>query len=128
MPPSHSPPFPTIPQAEVHIPSTIEYRTPKHFTPADPVNILATLGGFFLSIGVCAGGFFLLGFTANYRTGGKPIYLLLVAIAVIAVIIFGSVFGDREGLRGFKPALFIGLALGMMALGPCGFCYLISLH
>ena len=112
--------------AVVELP-TLDYRGPRRvYSTSEPANIGAVIGGFLLAIGVCAGGFVLLGSTFGDNPG-KPFYLLLVILAVIGVIVAAAMLSGRPGWKGFGLAVTVGLMLGLLALGPCGFCYLISM-
>jgi len=119
-------------RAVVQMPESLDYRGPMRYRqqPAgEPTNYWAAVAGFFLAIGVCAGGFFLLimGLSMNASTkGAKALPLVLVVIAISLVVFAGWYFGRRPGWRGFMPGVAIGLGLGLMALGPCGFCYFIG--
>jgi hypothetical protein len=84
-------------------------------------------GGFFTSIGVCAACFILLGATVGYQPKEAHILFLGVALAAVVGLILLSVSMHRKAdWRGFGPGVTVGLVLGMMALGPCGFCYLMT--
>ena len=89
----------------------------------------AVAAGFFSSIGVCAVGFFILGSTADTRgRGGGPSHALILSAVVLMVVAF-IVATVRLGgrWRGFGPGATAGLCLGMLALGPCAACYLLTL-
>jgi ribosomal protein S27E len=128
-----------VPSASVQLSAeanlrSLDYRIPAQFRgpPREPTNYLAAIGGFFLAIGVCIGGIILLVASlagASHATSphGNLVYLIVVVLAVAGVIWAAARFGRRPGWRGFIPGVTIGLTLGMLALGPCGFCYLISL-
>jgi hypothetical protein len=89
----------------------------------------AFAGGFFAALGVCAGGFFLLGATIDSRNSvSGMIFLVIVVIAVIATITMGVFIGRRRSMLGFTQGVAVGMCLGLLALGPCAFCYLMTLH
>lgn len=108
----------------------LEYGVPQRaYRPAATAGAVAA--GFFSAIGVCAAGFLILGFTSDLggsrRTGPNYNALILagVVIAVIAFIVLAVRVSGRW--RGFGPGSIAGLSLGLMALGPCAACYLLTL-
>jgi hypothetical protein len=107
------------------IPPPLTYRT--YQQESDGRIGLRFAGGFFTSIGVCAACFVLLGVTVDFQP--KPAHIIFLGIALTAVVglILLSVSMHRKAdWRGFGPGVTVGLVLGMMALGPCGFCYLMT--
>ena len=121
------PPAPRYPSDAV-----LSYRTPQ---PSEPTNYVAATGGFFSAIGLCAGGFFLLAATSGMGSqtssgaakSERGFFLLLVIAAVIGFMIAAPVLAQRKGWKGFGLGATIGLVLGLLALGPCAFCYLMTL-
>jgi ribosomal protein S27E len=113
------------------------YQAPYQYspTPTEPTSAAAAAGGFFASIALCAAGFFLLAATSGLSrpssTAGMPatrgFFLLIVVAAVITYMIGIPAMARRPGWKGFGTGATIGLTLGMLALGPCAFCYLITL-
>lgn len=109
-------------------PAVLEYRR-----PVPPGRAAATAGavvaGFFSAIAVCGLGFFTLGSTvdlsASRRPGVHAIILAAVVLLVIAFIVAAVRVSGRW--RGFGPGAIAGMCLGMMALGPCAACYLMTL-
>ena len=84
-------------------------------------------GGFFTAIGVCAACFILLAATVDFQPKEAHIIFLGTALAAVVGLIMLSVSTHRKPTwRGFGPGVTVGLVLGMMALGPCGFCYLMT--
>jgi hypothetical protein len=86
------------------------------------------VSGFFSSLLVCAGGFTLLAATfqgVSGQSGGNLIYLLAVIFSIVGLIWMATRINRR--LSGFLLGSTIGLCLGMLALGPCAFCYLLTL-
>jgi hypothetical protein len=126
------PPLPAATRAMVELPEMLDYRTAPHYrqmAPVEPTNYWAAVGGFFLALGVCAGGFYLLIMSLAASSSAKGLSalpLVLIAIAIGLVVYAGVYFGKKKGWRGFMPGIAIGLGLGLMVLGPCGFCYLIG--
>jgi hypothetical protein len=128
------PPLPTA-QPVPGRPGVLEYNAPPRLSPAkaQAMSIAAFAGGFFAAIIVCGLGFLLLAVTVDGgssrgRSGGTPlnaVYLAAVVVAVIATATFAGILNRRPGWRGFGPGAAVGLGLGMLALGPCAFCYLL---
>lgn len=91
----------------------------------------AVAGGFFSAIAVCGLGFLVLGSTADYsgrRSAGGNYNALILAAVVLAVIVFIVMTVRISGRwRGFGPGATAGLCLGLLALGPCAACYLLTL-
>jgi hypothetical protein len=84
--------------------------------------------GFFAALGVCACGFALLAATIdNRRNGLGGLYLLVVFAGVAAVIVCAGIINRNPRRRGILPGVILGTILGMIALGPCAFCYLMTL-
>lgn len=132
------PPLPTA-QPVPGRPGVLEYNPPPRLSPAkaQAMSLAAFAGGFFAAIVVCGLGFFLLAATVEMNSRGGPsasgsglraIYLGLVVIGVIATATFGGILNGRPGWRGFGPGIATGLGLGMLALGPCALCYLMTLQ
>ena len=121
-----APPVPAEPGG----PAVLEYGVPRR--PARPaVTVGAVTGGFFSAIGVCALGFFILATTVSAGSRGsgqhgQVQYLSLVAAMVLIYVVM--VPGISIRWRGFAPGAIAGLCLGMLALGPCAACYLLSLQ
>jgi hypothetical protein len=92
----------------------------------------AVAGGFFSALGVCAAGFLILAYTADMKGGSTrqthDTHTLILGGVVMLVIGFlvATVFVSRRW-RGFGPGAAAGLCLGLLALGPCAACYLLTL-
>jgi hypothetical protein len=109
-------------------PRQLEYRT---FRPEDKKRSIRAgpfILGFFAAIAVAFGCFMLLGATFDTRSGGNIAYLLLVVLAITGLCILGSRLNKKDAMVGFAPGCATGLILGMLALGPCAFCYLMTIH
>jgi hypothetical protein len=96
----------------------------------EPVRTGWFVSGFFSSLLVCAAGFLLLAASLANGSGqsmnnGNILYLLAVIISVVGLMWMATRINRR--LRGFLLGATIGLCLGMLALGPCAFCYLLTL-
>jgi hypothetical protein len=117
------------PPGLVEFPATLDYQPPPAYrqrTP-QPTNYLAATGGFFLAIGICAACFFFLAWSFDYsssRRSHRILPLLLVIACLTLAVVSLPKLGRRPGWSGFNSAIIIGFVLGMLALGPCGFCYL----
>jgi hypothetical protein len=91
----------------------------------------AVLAGFFSAIGVCALGVYILTITAGNpgRSGSahnsNVAYLGGVVMMVLLYII--GMVPVSQRWRGFLPGAISGLCLGMLALGPCAACYLLTI-
>ena len=133
--PAMQPPPLPIAQPVTGRPGVLEYNPPPRLSPAkaQAMSIAAFTGGFFAAIAVCGLGFLLLAFTVDggpgrSHGGGAPVralYLVVVIVAVIATAMLAATLNRRPGWRGFGPGAVVGLGLGMLALGPCAFCYLL---
>ncbi len=108
------------------IPGALPYRpTPDE---DDGRTGLRFAGGFFTAIGVCAGCFILLAATVGIEPkSAHVLFLCIVLAAVIGLSALATSVRQNPSWRGFGPGVTVGLVLGMMALGPCGFCYLMTL-
>jgi hypothetical protein len=80
---------------------------------------------------VCALGFLILGSTVemnNSRRSGVNVHAIILAGVVFMVITFMVMTARLSGRwRGFGPGAAAGLVLGLLALGPCAACYLMTL-
>ena len=122
------PPFPGPGGATV-----LGYGTPRR-APRPAATPGAVAAGFFGAVGVCAAGFFTLAATADFNPGGfqrapgRNYNSLILAAVVILVIVFIVLAVRVSGRwRGFGPGAAAGLCLGMLALGPCAACYLLTI-
>jgi hypothetical protein len=109
----------------------LEYGLPRG-PSRPPATAGAVAAGFFSAIGVCAAGFYVLAVTANWNGGSASskhdLHAMILAGVVIAVLGFIGVtvhVGIRW--RGFAAGAIAGLCMGMLALGPCAACYLLTL-
>jgi hypothetical protein len=113
------------------VPAMLNYSSVRRQPRAvEPVRAGWFISGFFASLLVCAGGFVLLGVTVDMNSnsqfkGGNFLCLLLVIASVAGLIWMATRINRR--LKGFLLGATIGLCLGMLALGPCAFCYLLTL-
>lgn len=108
------------------IPAGLSYRSASD--EGDGRTGLRFAGGFFTAIGVCAGCFILLAATVDYQPKAAHIVFLgIVLAAVVGLILLTTSVRRNPSWRGFGPGVTVGLVLGLMALGPCGFCYLMTL-
>jgi hypothetical protein len=125
---SESGPAPS-PLPDVTGPSMLQYRTAGG-ADRPRATAGAVAAGFFSAIGVCAVGFLILLATAETSSirahaSHNALYLAGVVVLVIAFIIASVNISWRW--RGFAPGAIAGLCLGMLALGPCAACYLMTL-
>jgi hypothetical protein len=96
--------------------------------PQRRVSVLAFLGGFIMAIVIG-----IICFYALVATGEKTsVTTRRMVFAGMVVVIVGLIFAAmqlrrRPGWAGFGRGVAIGLALAMMALGPCAACYVMTL-
>jgi hypothetical protein len=108
------------------IPGTLSYQRAQDRN--DGPTVLRFTGGFFTAIGVCAGCVILLGATVDFQPkSAHVLFLGIVLAAVVGLILLTTSVRRIPGWSGFGLGVTVGLVLGMMALGPCGFCYLMTL-
>ena len=127
------PPVPApaaLPRDDRAASGVLEYGTPR--PPRRPATAGAVTAGFFSAVGVCAAGFVVLLLSAEATTGSRrsanDYNALILAGVVVAVLLYIAAtvrFSRRWG--GFAPGAIAGLVLGLMALGPCAACYLLTL-
>ena len=124
-PPERSAPQPPGPRE----PPVLPYRAPRLDTP--PQRPGSSIGpfviGFFAALGVCAGGFLLLGYTFEVSQALRWLNFLVVCAAVIGLFVVRYPLQQRFGFSGFGRGVTVGVILGMMALGPCAGCYFLRL-
>ena len=87
----------------------------------------AATSGFFAAIGICAAGFFILAETIQSTSGVGLAYLATIGASIVVFCIMAARLNKRSGMYGFGQGAALGMVLGMLALGPCAFCYLITL-
>jgi hypothetical protein len=90
----------------------------------------AFAGGFFSALAVCGLGILVLSATVdvssqNSGRNNNALFLVGVVVMVVSFIVASVRFAGRW--RGFGPGAAVGLVLGLMALGPCAACYLMTL-
>jgi len=95
--------------------------------PPEPTNPFAAVGGFFAALGVCAAGFFTLGFTVDAYKGMHGLILLGVVTFVLLFAFSTPGLSNRPKWRGYGRGVMIGMCLGLLALAPCAFCYTMTL-
>jgi hypothetical protein len=106
---------------------TLDYRAPDFMRADNGGRERKFMGGIFLALGICGADVVLLAATAD--SGSRPLNTLcLTAVvgAVIGVMFAGWNLNRRPGWRGFGAGVLVGIGFGMLALGPCGFCYLFT--
>lgn len=110
-------------------PVVLDYGRPRKSPPVG-----ATAGGvaagFFSAIVVCGLGFLVLASTVDLGSRKTAVNhnALILATVVISVVLFMILtFRIAGRWRGFGPGATAGLVLGLMALGPCAACYLMTL-
>jgi hypothetical protein len=108
-------------------PPLLPYSQYRPGPPPPPTNPLAAVGGFFAAIGVCAAGFFALAATVNGYKGSHGLILLGVVTFVLLFTFSTPGLAHRPKWRGYGRGVMIGMCLGLLALGPCAFCYTMTL-
>jgi len=107
---------------------TLDYRRPRAYQRGrEPMGVGAVTGGLFASLGVCATGFFVLLGTLDLPREQHANILLGVVLMVLMFIFAAPYFASRRGWRGFGLGATIGMVLGLLALGPCAFCYTMTI-
>jgi hypothetical protein len=90
--------------------------------------VLAFLGGFIMAIVIGIICFYALVATGDRTSVGTRRMVFAGMVAVIVGLIFGALqLRRRPGWAGFGRGVAIGLALALMALGPCAACYVMTL-
>ena len=103
----------------------LSYRSPAH---EQHTSAGAFVGGFFAALGLCGLGVLILGSTVEGVPDNAHGPILISVIAgVIAYIFICIPLAARPGWRGFGRGTLIGMILGMLALGPCAFCYTMTI-
>lgn len=128
-----APPKATAPSSDLPPPlptadgrSVLEYGG---HTGRRPVTVAAVAAGFFSAVGVCAAGLIILALSAGSTGSSGHNYNALILAAVVVVVVLFIVSTNRTSRRwpGYGPGATAGLVLGLMALGPCAACYLMTL-
>jgi hypothetical protein len=92
------------------------------------VSVLAFLGGFITAIAIGIICFYALEATGERTSVTTRRMVFAGMVAVIVGLIFAAIqLRRRAGWAGFGRGVAIGLALAMMALGPCAACYMLTL-
>ena len=113
----------TLPPAPMRGGGVLEYQQSR-----SPVSVLAFLGGFIMAIVIGIICFFALVATGE-RTSVQTRRLVFSGMVIVIVgLIFAAInLRKRPGWTGFGRGVAIGLALALMALGPCAACYILTL-
>jgi len=93
-----------------------------------PVSVLAFIGGFIIAIVIGAICFYALVATGD-RTKVETRRLVFAGMVIVITGLIIAAINLRRvpGWTGFGRGVAIGLALAMMALGPCAACYVLTL-
>ena len=105
----------------------LEYRTARGY--GGGVSAVATTGGCFAAIAICATGFAVLAGPAHGNQAASHQFILLGVFAlVLGFAIFSARIGKhRPRWRGFGLGAAIGLGFGLLALAPCALCYMMTI-
>src|SRR2546421_8483572 len=96
--------------------------------PQRRVSVLAFLGGFIMAIVIGIICFYALVATGDRTSVTTRRIVFAGMVAVVVGLIIGAIqLRRRPGWAGFGRGVAIGLALAMMALGPCAACYVMTL-
>jgi hypothetical protein len=132
-----SPPAPTPEGAAPSVPpepgrpAVLEYGLPRG-PSRPPATAGAVAAGFFSAIGVCAAGFYVLAITADWSGGSASAKhsghaMILAGVVILVIGFLGVVVRVGVRWRGLVAGATAGLCLGLLALGPCAACYLLTL-
>jgi hypothetical protein len=95
--------------------------------PEESARIGPFAGGFFAALGVCAAGFIALLATIELEPKVlHPLVLVVVIVGVAGMSIVNGIVARKPGFKGYGAGAITGMVLGLMALGPCGLCYLMT--
>jgi hypothetical protein len=88
----------------------------------------AFVSGFFVALGLCAGCVVLMAATFDAKSSAQKgtvhtIVIVAIVIAIAGLIVLSRILAKRNIWIGFGRGIAIGLALGLMAVGPCALCY-----
>jgi hypothetical protein len=98
-----------------------------HRAQREPARLGAFALGFFAALGICAAGFLALAATVDLKPKSlHPLLLTGVIVGVAGGFILNGVVARRIGGRGYGAGTITGMILGLMALAPCGLCYLMT--
>lgn len=106
-----------------------EQGTPADERPSTARMVFHFFAGFVVAQILCAGGLFLLAMTLDPINSMGADFKLPMRIAVAGftvAVVFGALVGAALLRRRFPlllPGSIVGTVLGMLALGPCAFCY-----
>jgi hypothetical protein len=99
----------------------------RRYKSKQKVSLGAFALGFFAAIGFGAIAFYVMGFTFERDTvsTGERRLIFILLLAVMIGLIFGAMrIGKNPRFNGIGRGVAIGLALAMMAVGPCALCYI----
>ena len=120
---------PAPPPVEPRETPVLPYRAPRLDTPTQRPgsSVGPFIIGFVASLGVCVGGFMLLGLTFEVSQPLRWVSFSVVCGAVVGLFFLRYPLQQRFGFSGFGRGVTVGVILGMMALGPCAGCYFLRL-
>lgn len=115
---SGPPPLPTD--------GTLQYQSQQLYRRERGILPLPFMGGFFGSLLMCGGAFVLMASTVRYDQLERQVIAVAMLAALAGTAVASGFLGKRPAFRGIGRGFIIGLCLGMFALGPCAFCYMLA--
>jgi len=104
----------------------LEYSREVRVAPS--VSILGFIGGFIFAIVIGIACFYAMIITGDRSSVWTRRLVFILMIAAIVGLIFLAAWASRKpAFRGLGRGVVVGLVLSMMALGPCGACYMLTL-
>ena len=120
------PPLPEMSYGPGGVP-ILPYRNYHDFANPPPPRTGAVVGGFFAALGVCALGVVVLMASLGTPTYTHGFFLIGVVTGVLLFVFTTPFIAEKPSMRGWGRGVAIGMCLGMLALGPCAFCYTLTL-
>jgi hypothetical protein len=103
----------------------LNYQPVRAYRNEPGILVLPFLGGFFGSLLACGLAFVLFAATLETPQPTRMLIAFLAMAALVGLAVGSGFLGKRKGFSGIGRGTAIGLALGMFALGPCAFCYVL---
>jgi hypothetical protein len=110
-----------------HPPTVLPYRSPFDRVHTNRLAALPAILGFFATLGVCAGAFYLFAATWEESRAVRCACLFGTLAVFIALALIRIPLQQRFGFSGFGRGMLIGTLLGMFALVPCAGFYTLTI-
>jgi hypothetical protein len=92
------------------------------------VSVLAFIGGFLVAITIGIICFYAMVATGDRASvGTRRLVFAGMLVLILGMVYAATRLGRIPGWAGFGRGVAVGLAMSMMALGPCGACYMLTL-